>query len=93
MRNRVRSIGEHLGRPLIIIIGVLAGMAAVDAVLVFLFLLFSPLFAAVQNPYIGLMVVALPVVALIGGTVAWAAYLVLQENAPVSDVERGHQRA
>lgn len=93
MRNRVRSIGEHLGRPLIIIIGVLGGIAALDAVLVFLFLLVGPLFAAVQNPYIGLMVVALPVVALIGGTVAWAAYLVLQDGAPVSEAEQGHQGA
>ena len=86
MRNRDRSSRRRFGRTLILVIGVLGGFAALDAIL-----LVPILLLAVPNPYVGLLtLVALPLVAVGGGALAWTAFTLLTEAA--GDVEAdGHE--
>ena len=93
MRNREPAFGERLRRAVVISLGVLGVFAAFDAILLFVVLLLSAIFVAAPNPYIGLvMFVALPIVAIVGGAIAWTAYTVWNDRAPESPAD-GHQAA
>ena len=91
MGNRERPIGKRVARALILTVGVLGGLMAVDAVLLFLVLLLAPVFIAPANAYIGLVLfVVVPILAGLGGVLAWSAYALLKERTP--DVaHHGHQ--
>jgi hypothetical protein len=91
MRNRERAFGARLRRGVVIVLGVFGGFAAIDAILLFLFLLLWTVFVAMPSPYIGLlMFVALPFIAIIGGALAWTAYTVWNDRAPESPSDRHH---
>ena len=94
MRNRERAFGERLWRAVVISLGVLGGFAAIDAVLAFFFLVGSVIVFGAPNPYIGLlMFVALPVIGVVGGAVAWTAYRVLTRHTPDSQAADPHRVA
>jgi len=83
MRTHQRSLRERLGRGFFIVLGLLGGLALVDAVLMFLVLLLAAIFIDVPAPYVGLlMFIVLPLVAVIGGALAWTGYSVLIDRAP-----------
>jgi len=91
MRNGKRSFGTRVGRALIIIVGLLGASAAVDAILLFVCLPFFAIFLGLSNPYLGLLLfVALPFVTILGGAVAWTAYVVLTDRAPTSEAGGHH---
>jgi hypothetical protein len=91
MRNPERSIGHRFSRRMVIVLGVLSGFAAFDAILLFLLLLLAGVFVQAPNPYIGILAfVALPIVAIVGGTFAWMAFMVLQEGPPASTGDTRH---
>ena len=91
MRNRERFWRTRVGRGLILTFGVAGGMLAFDAILLFLFFLLAALVIAPPNPYVGLlMFVGVPIVVVLGTTLAWTAYRVLKERAPEAEVQ-GHQ--
>lgn len=69
-------------RVILIVLGLLGGLAVFDAVLLFLVLLLSAIVIAPLSPYIGLlMLVALPLAAIAGSAVAWTAYTLLTDHA------------
>lgn len=89
MRNRERAFGERLWRAVVIGFGVLGGLAAIDAVLLFSFLVVAAVFFEAPNPYIGLLIfVVCPAVAVFGGAMAWTAYWILKRRAPQSQADR-----
>jgi hypothetical protein len=89
MRTHERSFTGRLGRGLWLISGVMGGLALLDAVLLFLFfLVLVPTSAATAHPYIGFVLfVALPVLAVVGATLAAIAYMLSSdgESSPSSD--------
>jgi hypothetical protein len=91
MWSRQRSVGTRVGRGLILTVGVLGGLVAFDAILLFLVLLAAALVIAPPNPYIGLfMFVGVPILVVLGTALAWIAYRVLRDRAPEADGE-GHE--
>jgi hypothetical protein len=79
MGNRARTFGERFGRTVVVIVGVLGALAAFDAVLLFVVLLL----AGPVTPYIGLlMFVAVPSAVALGGTLAWAAFVLVESGTP-----------
>jgi drug/metabolite transporter (DMT)-like permease len=86
--NRERAFGERLWRAAVITAGILGGFAAIDAIFLFLFLVGAAFFVDAPNPYIGLvMLVILPVITVLGGGTAWAAYSVLKRRTPRPQAE------
>jgi hypothetical protein len=88
MRTQERSFTARLGQGLLLISGVMGGLALVDAVLLFVFFLVMPTSVATPNPYIGVVLfVALPVLAVVGATLAAIAYMVSSggERSPSGD--------
>jgi hypothetical protein len=82
MRNSERPRGKRLWRVLLIALGLLGGLAVLDASLLFLVLLLSAIVIAPLSPYIGLlMLVALPLAVIVGGVIAWTAYTLLNDRA------------
>lgn len=68
-------LGERVGRGVIVVLGMLGGLAALDAVLLFFFLLFVPVFVTPSNPYIGLVLfIVVPLTVVVGSALAWAGY-------------------
>jgi len=81
MRNHARPLGTRIGRAVIIGLGALGALAALDASALFLFLLFAAAFVAPSGPYIGLILfVVVPLTVVVGGALAWAGYYVLTEQ-------------
>jgi membrane-bound ClpP family serine protease len=94
MWNRERAFGQRLWRAIVISFGVLGGFAAIDAILGFLVLVGAAIAFGLPNPYIGLlMFVALPVIAAVGGAVAWTAYLIVKRRTPQSQAADPHRVA
>ena len=90
MRNHARSLGERIGRAIIIGLGAMGALAALDALALFVFLLFATAFVAPLGPYIGLLIfVAVPLTVVIGGALAWAGYHVLMERPEESLAANG----
>ena len=84
MPNRDRFLDARFTRTLIVVAGVLGGLAALDAIL-----LLPVLLLASSNPYIGLVTfVALPVAAVVGSALAWTAYTLLKGPARTVEAER-----
>lgn len=82
MQNSQRPRGTRLWRLVLVALGLLGGLAVLDAILLFLVLLLSAIVIAPLSPYIGLvMLVALPLAAIAGGAIAWAAYTLLNDRA------------
>jgi hypothetical protein len=90
MRNPDRSLALRLGRGLLFAIGFMAALALIDAVLLFFVLLLAAMFSETSNPYIGIVFIGLPILALLGAAVAAIAYAVLTERAPGSPAGRDH---
>jgi hypothetical protein len=91
MRTHGRSFARRLGRGLLLVTGVMGGLAVVDAVLLFVFfLVLVP--TLVASPYIGLVLVGLPFVAIVGGALAVIAYVVLSDGAPSPSNDDHHVR-
>ena len=89
MRNRDRSVVESLGRALLLVVGIIGALAAVDAVVLFVYFLIAGILIEAPGPYAGLlMLVALPGVAAIGAALAWAAYAVLHDVSSPRDEHR-----
>jgi hypothetical protein len=85
--------GPGVGRTLVTILGVLGAFVALDALLAFLALLVIPMFVGSQNPYVGLLLfIVLPVAAVLGAVLAWAAYVVVSARADHVDAGQPHAR-
>ena len=75
MRNRFQPLGKRVGRGVIIGLGAMGALAALDAFALFVFLMFATTFGASLGPYIGLLTfVVAPLIMVIGGVLAWAGY-------------------
>jgi hypothetical protein len=88
MRKRQRSIGALIGRALLLVVGVVGGLAALDASVVFVFLAMGALLGHRLNPYIGLfMFIAVPAMIAAGAALAYSAYRLMtsRESAPDED--------
>lgn len=91
MRSRHRSPGARVGRGLILTIGVLGGLVAFDAILLFLVLLAVVLVIGPPKPYIGLfLLVGVPILVVLGAALAWIAYRILRDRAPEAE-GAGHE--
>jgi hypothetical protein len=92
MRTHEGSFTGRLGQGLWLISGVMGGLALVDAVLLFFFfLVLAPTSAATTNPYIGFVLfVALPVLAVVGATLAAIAYMVSSDAEPPPSGDEHH---
>jgi hypothetical protein len=94
MRNREHAFGERLWRAVVISVGVVGGFVAIDAIIAFFFLVGAAIAFGAPNPYIGLlMFVALPVLGVVGGAVAWTAYCVLTRHTSDSQAADPHRVA
>lgn len=84
MRTHERSFTARLGQGLLLISGLMGGLALVDAVLLFFFfLVLVPTSAVTPNPYLGFVLfIALPVLAVVGFTLAAMAYIVSSDGEP-----------
>lgn len=92
MRTHERSFTGRLGRGLLLISGVMGGLALVDAVLLFFFfLVLVPRSAATPNPYLGFVLfVALPMLAVVGAALAAIAYMVSSDGEPQPSGDEHH---
>jgi hypothetical protein len=92
MRIHERSFSGRLGRGLLLISGVMGGLALADAVLLFFFfLVLVPRSAATPNPYIGFVLfVALPVLAVVGATLAALAFMVSSDGEQPPSADEHH---
>lgn len=84
MQNRQAIERPRLSHTVILVVGVLGAIAAFDATLLFLLLLLG----AGPAPYGGLLLGAALFFVVVGGVLAWTAYLVLRSEPP----EGGHSR-
>ena len=75
MRNRFRPLGKRAGRGVIIGLGAVGALVALDAFALFVFLMFATTFGASLGPYIGLLsFVVAPLIMVMGSALAWAGY-------------------
>lgn len=80
MSDEHSQLRRGVGRGVLVVLGVLGGFVAFDALLLFIFFALSALFIARTGPYFGLVTfVVLPFCAIAGAAVAWTAYLVLDD--------------
>ena len=69
-------------RFMLLAAGILGAFAAADAFVLVLFFLLAAVFVAAPGPYVAAVVfVALPIIGVAGGAMAWTAYLALNERA------------
>ncbi|HEY7190658.1 MAG TPA: hypothetical protein VH436_29100 [Vicinamibacterales bacterium] len=90
MRNRDRSFAARVGRGLLLAAGIVGGLALVDAVVLFFVFLMAAMVSDRPSPYIGIVFVGLPIIALTGVGVAAIAYAVLRKRAPRLPADRDH---
>ena len=76
------SFAVRLGRGLLLAIGIVGALALIDAVVLFFVVLFAAMFSERPGPYVGIVFVGLPIIALLGAAVAAIVYAVLRERAP-----------
>lgn len=91
MSDEHSQLRRGFGRGVLVVLGVLGGFVAFDALLLFIFFALSALFIEQTGPYFGLVTwVALPFCAVAGAAIAWTAYLVLHDVAPEQEPRGVH---
>jgi uncharacterized BrkB/YihY/UPF0761 family membrane protein len=90
MRNPDRSFARRLGRGLLLVIGIVGALAFIDAVILFFVILLAAMFSETPGPYVGIVFVGLPILALLGAAVAAMVYAVLREQGPRSPAGHVH---
>ena len=88
MRNRDRSVVRRIARGLLLVSGIIGAFAAVDATFLFAYFLIAGILIASPGPYAGLLILALPAVAVLGIALAWAAYVMLHDVSSPRDQGR-----
>ena len=85
------SFAVRLGRGLLLAIGIVGALALIDAVVLFFVVLFAAMFSERPGPYVGIVFVGLPIIALLGAAVAAMVYAVLRGRGP--RLPAGHNHA
>jgi hypothetical protein len=84
------SFAVRLGRGLLLAIGIVGALALIDAVVLFFVVLLAAMFSERPGPYVGIVFVGLPILALLGAAVAAIVYGVLRERAPRAPAGHDH---